>query len=29
LTYQEPTQANSNKRKAFAAKFKSVFEEVG
>lgn len=29
LTYQEPTQANSNKRKAYAVKFKSVFEEVG
>lgn len=29
LTYQEPTQANVNKRKAYAVKFKAVYEEVG
>jgi len=29
LTYQEPTAATMAKRKAYAAKFKAVIEEVG
>lgn len=29
ISYQEPTQASLAKRKAFASKFKTVFEEVG